>query len=246
MPDAIAYICKTCGVQSAASEVPPERCLICEDERQYVGWEGQKWTTLAEMKAAGYENRLREVSGESGLWSIDTRPRFAIGQRALLVQTAGGNFLWDCISYIDDATVERVQALGKLNGISASHPHFYGSVVEWSHAFTAPIYLPGADRDWVVRPDPAVRWYEGATEPLPGLTLIQCGGHFDGSAALHWAAGAGGRGSLLTGDTIAVAADRGWVTFMRSYPNYIPLPAEAVRGIVQALERFEFDRIHGG
>jgi hypothetical protein len=43
-----------------------------------------------------------------------------------------------------------------------------------------------------------------------------------------------------------VAQDRRWVTFMRSYPNYIPLPEPLVRGIVEALEPFEFDRIHGG
>ncbi len=241
-----AFICLTCGVQSAADGgSPPERCLICEDERQYPGWMGQQWTTVEGMKAAGHGNRFREV--EPGLTSIDTRPRFAIGQRALLVQSAHGNFLWDGISYVDDETVEKVRALGGLHGISASHPHFYGSIVEWSHAFGGvPIYLPAADREWLTRPDPVVQCYEGSRDLSPRLTLVQCGGHFDGSAALHWAEGAGGRGALLTGDTIAVAADRRWVTFMRSYPNYIPLPERAVRGIVAAIEPYEFDRIHGG
>jgi hypothetical protein len=83
-------------------------------------------------------------------------------------------------------------------------------------------------------------------EPLPGVTLVQCGGHFDGSAVLHWAAGAEGRGALLTGDSISVVADRSWVTFMRSYPNYIPLPATAVRGIVEAVRPYSFDRVYGG
>jgi len=240
-----AYICMTCGVQSAASEAPPERCAICEDERQYVGWEGQQWTTLAEMKAAGYLNRLRQTA--LGLTSIDTRPRFAIGQRALLVQTEGGNFLWDCISYIDEETIEAVKSLGGLHGLSASHPHFYGAIVEWSQAFSnAPIYLPSADGEWVVRPDAAVRWYEGSHQVWPGLTLIQCGGHFEGSAALHWAGGAGGRGALLTGDTISVVADRRYVTFMRSYPNYIPLSAAAVRGVAKAVRPYAFERIYGG
>ena len=43
-----------------------------------------------------------------------------------------------------------------------------------------------------------------------------------------------------------MAADREWVTFMRSYPNYIPLPRSALDGIVRALEPYDFDRIHGG
>jgi len=247
MPEGAAYICKTCGVQSAASERPPERCLICEDERQYVGWAGQQWTTLEGMKAAGHHNRVMEVRDEPGLWSIETRPRFGIGQRALLVTTAAGNFLWDCITHLDEATVERVRELGGIAGISVSHPHFYGTMIEWSHAFgNAPVYVPEADAEWVVRPDAAVQWYEGSRPVLPGLTLVQVGGHFEGSAVLHWAQGAGGRGALLTGDSIAVAADREWVTFMRSYPNYIPLHREAVEGIVRRLAPYKYDRIHGG
>jgi glyoxylase-like metal-dependent hydrolase (beta-lactamase superfamily II) len=199
------------------------------------------------MSSEGYANRFREVEGEAQLWSIDTRPPFAIGQRALLVQTAAGNFLWDCISYIDDDTVQRVRELGGLQGISVSHPHFYGAMIEWSHAFGGiPVHIPRADAAWLARPDPVVQLYEGSEEPLPGLTLVQCGGHFDGSAVLHWAQAAEGGGALLTGDTIAVAADRRWVTFMRSYPNYIPLPASAVQGIVDAVRPHAFERIYGG
>jgi hypothetical protein len=241
------FVCKTCGVQHARSgDDPPKLCLICNDERQYVGWEGQQWTTLVEMEAAGYTNRFREVEDEPGLLSIDTRPRFAIGQRALLVVTPRGNFLWDCISFIDDATKERVRQLGGLHGISVSHPHFYGAMIEWSHAFEAPVYVPSADKEWLARPDDAVRFYEGSVEPIPGVTLVQCGGHFEGSAVLHWRAGANGSGALLTGDSISVVADRRWVTFMRSYPNYIPLSPKAVMGIVDSLSAYEFDRIYGG
>ena len=53
-----------------------------------------------------------------------------------------------------------------------------------------------------------------------------------------------GRGALLTGDTISVAADRRWVTFMRSYPNHIPLSEKAVRAIEAALIPLAFDRVY--
>jgi glyoxylase-like metal-dependent hydrolase (beta-lactamase superfamily II) len=241
------YICLTCGAQYVESESPPPACIICEDERQYVSEAGQQWTTLEDLRGAGRENRIRPVEDEPGLWGIDTRPRFAIGQRALLVQTVAGNFLWDSISYIDEATTERVRELGGIAGVSVSHPHFYSSMIEWSHAFGGvPVYVPRADAEWVVRPDPVVKLYEGRREVLPGLTLVQVGGHFEGSAVLHWAAGAGGRGALLTGDSIAVVRDKRWVTFMRSYPNQIPLPEVLVRGIIRALEPFDFETLHAG
>jgi len=237
------YICVTCGVQFAESAEPPASCPICEDERQYVGWGGQKWTTLADL-ARDHHNVVGEV--EPGLTSIRTEPQVGIGQRALLVQSAEGNVLWDCISLIDEATVEAAQKLGGISRIAVSHPHMFGAMVAWSHAFgDAPIHLHDSYRRWTMRPDPAIQYFEGDTLSLgAGLTLIRCGGHFTGSTVLHWAAGAEGRGALLSCDTLYVARDRRHVTFMRSYPNYIPLPASAVDGIVAALEPYAYDRVY--
>ena len=78
------YICVTCGTQFAATDTPPTHCPICEDERQYVGWQGQQWTTLAALQAER-RNEIKEV--EPNLIGIGTTPTSAIGQRALLVQT---------------------------------------------------------------------------------------------------------------------------------------------------------------
>ncbi|MGE5310359.1 MAG: MBL fold metallo-hydrolase, partial [Nitrospirota bacterium] len=208
-------------------------------------WNGQQWTTLAEMQAQGFRNELRSL--EPRLYGIGTQPAFAIGQRSLLVVSPGGNVLWDPVSYIDEKTVAEIRRLGGIQAISVSHPHFYSSMVEWSHAFErAPIYLPAADREWVMRPDPVIEFYEGSLVLLPGITLIQCDGHFPGSAVLHWAGGAEGRGVLLTGDTIMVVRDRRYVSFMYSFPNLIPLSPEAVVGIVEAVMPYCFDRIYGG
>ena len=97
-----------------------------------------------------------------------------------------------------------------------------------------------------MRTDPAVNFWEGETHSLgEGLTLIRCGGHFPGGTVLHWADGADGRGVLLTGDIIQVVPDRRYVSFMYSYPNYIPLPSSAVSRIVKSVEPFQFDSIYG-
>lgn len=109
-----------------------------------------------------------------------------------------------------------------------------------------PIYLHADDRQWVMRPDPSIVIWEGETRKLgDGMTLVRCGGHFDGGTVLHWSGGADGRGALLSGDIIQVVADRKHVSFMWSYPNYVPLGAAAVERIVAAVEPFAFDRIYG-
>lgn len=239
------YICVTCGVQQGETNTPPTHCPICEDERQYVRSRGQLWTTMTEMKSE-YHNRIDTV--DLHLTGIGTVPNFGLAPRALLVQTSNGNVLWDCVSLIDDTTIAAVRALGGISAIAVSHPHLSGSLVEWSRAFdNAPIYWHADNREWVMCPASAYVFWEGETQPLlNGLTLIRCGGHFEGSAVLHWAQGSEGRGALLSGDTMQVAQDRRYVSFMYSYPNMIPLNQRAVERIVNAVEPFAFDRLYGG
>ena len=238
-------ICVTCGVQFGPADRPPSTCLICEDERQFVNWAGQQWVTLDQLRAT-HSNRIEEEG--TNLIGIGTEPFFAIGQRALLVQSPSGNLLWDCVSLIDDKTIERIRDLGGIQAIAISHPHFYSSMVEWSCVFDdAPIYLHAADRAWIMRADARIHFWQGATHDLwDGMTLVNCGGHFDGAAVLHWPGGANGHGALLTGDTIQVVMDRRSVSFMRSYPNLIPLSATAISQILERIEPFAFDQIYGG
>lgn len=231
-------------MQYPPSEEPPEHCIICEDERQYIAPYGQQWTSLEKMRSEGFSNTFTEV--DPNVHAIRTTPPFAITQRALLLVTEGGNFLWDCISFIDDATVEAINALGGLHGIALSHPHFYGVMCEWGRAFDTPIYLPEDDREWVANQDARIEWISGTREIWPGLTWIQTGGHFEGSAVVHWTGGAEGKGAIYAGDSIAPTQDRRYVTFMRSYPNYIPMSEEMVEAIVASVAPFEFDRIYGG
>jgi glyoxylase-like metal-dependent hydrolase (beta-lactamase superfamily II) len=236
-------ICTACGTQYPESQNPPAECRICEEERQYVPPRGQTWTTLASLRG-GHMNAFRQH--EPGVTGIGTTPNFAIGQRAVLVQTGQGNVLWDCIALIDDATVALLKSLGGVQAIAISHPHFYTTMVEWAQAFGCPVYLHAADRDWVMRPDPILRFWDSETKPLwEGVTLVRCGGHFPGGTVLHWAGGASRQGVVFLGDILTVAVDRKWLTFMRSYPNLIPLSRREVEGIGRAMAPFAFERIYG-
>jgi glyoxylase-like metal-dependent hydrolase (beta-lactamase superfamily II) len=237
------YICVTCGVQHSKDGEPPSRCLICEDERQWVRHEGQAWTSLDGLQRE-HKNVFRVL--EPGLTEIVTVPKFAIGQHALLIQTPEGNVLWDCVSLIDDETIAAIEALGGISSMAMSHPHMYGSMVQWSHAFgNAPIYLHSANERWVMRPDPVIKYWNRESIHLDqGVSLYRCGGHFRGSSVLHWPSGAEGRGVLLSSDTMYVTWDLKNVTFMYSYPNYIPLSAAIVDEVVGKVAPLAFDRIY--
>ena len=125
-----AFVCVTCGVQYPPSDAPPARCPVCEDPRQWVPETGQAWTTLDELRA-GHVNRIAD---DGGLTGIGTEPKFAIGQRALLVPDGERHVLWDCVTLLDDDTAAAVEARGGLSAIAISHPHYYSTMVEWAEA----------------------------------------------------------------------------------------------------------------
>ena len=234
------WICATCAVESAEQL---DVCPICADERQWVPASGQRWTTLEELREQGYRAQIEEL--EPDLFAVTSSPSAGIGQQSKLLVTPEGSLLWDPIGFLDDAVVERILALGPVRAITASHPHMYGVQVEWSRALgDPPVLVAEADAHWINRPDPVIRTWSGELEVLPGVTLSQPGGHFPGSAIAHWTAGAAGKGVLLSGDTIFANPDRTSVSFMRSYPNRIPLSGPVVQRVANHVARFEFDRLY--
>lgn len=235
------WLCRTCGVEHATT---PEVCAICADDRQWVPAEGQQWATLDELIAEGL--RSTSVVLEPGLIAVGSTPPLGIGQLGKLVGSPVGSVLWDPPGFLDDAAVAAVSEHGPVVGIVASHPHMFGAQVQWSRRLGGvPVYVNAADARWVMRPDPAIRYWSDRLEFGPALTVIQVGGHFPGSAVACWADGADGRGVLLVGDTVFPNPDRRTVAFLRSYPNRIPLSAAVVQRMAGTLAELRFDRIYG-
>jgi glyoxylase-like metal-dependent hydrolase (beta-lactamase superfamily II) len=233
-------LCKTCGTSYETSDTPPTHCPICEDERQYVPADGQKWVDFAGL-CASHTNKWKQH--DSSLLSLRTVPDFAINQRAFILRTPEGNILWDCIATLDDATKMLITALGGLKAIAISHPHYYTTMQDWAQEFNAPIYLHANDRQWVMRDSPWLSFWEGDTLELTrDVRVIHLGGHFAGGCVLHWARD---EGVVLSGDIVQVTPGANAVSFMWSYPNLLPLPAAKVSDITQRLSRVKFKKLYG-
>lgn len=234
------WICETCGVEHAAANGV---CAICSDERQYMPADGQqRWTTLQRLADAGHRVLVSEL--EPDLFGVTVEPKVGIGQTAYVVRTPAGSLLWDPVGYLDEEAVRSVRALGDVSAIASSHPHMFGAQVQWSRELGGPpVLVCEPDRSWVARPDPLIETWTGRHEIAPGLTLLQLGGHFPGSGVVLWEAGAGGAGVLLCSDTIHVNPDRS-ATFMRSYPNRIPLSPAVVERLAAAVQPLRFDRMY--
>jgi glyoxylase-like metal-dependent hydrolase (beta-lactamase superfamily II) len=181
------------------------RAKETQDPRQYVPASGQSWTSLNKEQGLQkntfdtdeHDPRIHYITTKPltpselppGLAeSTTTRKQLGIGQRAILLQTDGGNILWDLVAFIDDATVEFVKSKGGLKAIVVSHPHFYGTHLEWARILDCPVYTSTDDAEWLMREDTSGRrkLFQGTKEIVHGVTAIQAGGHFDGSLFLHW------------------------------------------------------------
>jgi hypothetical protein len=87
------WSCFQCGAQFPESHQPPRACPVCEDERQFVNWSGQRWLAREDL-AKQYKLVWRDDLGIPG---IAVEPSFAIAQRALLLRESDGCVMWDCI-----------------------------------------------------------------------------------------------------------------------------------------------------
>ncbi|KFH42771.1 hypothetical protein ACRE_064990 [Hapsidospora chrysogenum ATCC 11550] len=256
-------ICRTCSTHFPTSDRSSvTTCHICDDPRQYVPPTGQTFTTLAELRRT-HRNEFTAYARDPRLTSIETTPRLAIGQRAILIRTPRGNVLWDCIALLDDDTVARIRGMGGLEAVVISHPHYYSTHVQWARAFGCPVYISAEDRAWATMASAhTIPLTDAETEIVPrsGVRAIKLGGHFPGSLVLLF------DGRLMIADTLVTtpaglgdwsvdstgATRKGGrppglntFTFQWSIPNMIPLRVDELARMWDVLSSYDFRATHG-
>lgn len=243
-----------CGLARDSSTL----CLIThQDPRQFVPPEGQTFTTLTTLRK-DHKNIWWQDKRYPHIWSDRTEPKFAIGNRAELIQTPHGNVLMDLIPLLDQATVDEITELGGLEAIVISHPHYYSTWADWSRTFQCPIYVGASDKQWFERldtPGSDVHFLTDVSTPIRirnqdiGMNIIVTGGHFPGSLLLHY------KDVLFIADTIfpvpsatdPVPGRPGKIsfTFWYSVPNLIPLNPDEIYRIWLIVKELEFETAIG-
>ncbi|WVR03655.1 hypothetical protein IAU60_000650 [Kwoniella sp. DSM 27419] len=256
--DGLLPICTACGTQYSTPQKGD--CVICADPRQAVPASGQEWTSLSSLARDGRKHRLLVDDEDERISMIVTEPGFAINQTPILVETSVGSYIWDCAAFLSLPLVGHLSTLRKpLKGIAISHPHFFSTSLTWSRALQVPLYLCEDDKEWYQRSGDItegdqVEWWTGEKVLSQGLKLVQCGGHFPGSAVLYWdrlAEPAPPKGDLptkptpvtgiiLTADTIMVQPTQKGFSFIWSVPNMIPLRPRSILAINERLKTLAF------
>jgi glyoxylase-like metal-dependent hydrolase (beta-lactamase superfamily II) len=277
-------ICKTCGTQYSIKDWnelnPKNTCKPCLDPRQYVPEQGQQWSKASEWLISSsstnekqFRFELIEEKNDARLIRIITKnTNVGIGETPFIILTKYGIVIWDCCALYNSNLFESIKKISKdyqlsIVGIAISHPHFYTSSLTWAKALQTKIFISHLDKQWFQRINEGlakdlVVFFDSETyNLLPGITIIRCGGHFDGSCVLHWDRQKAGTpatiiqaaskdklpftGAVFCSDTFGPGMDRKTITFMWSYPNMIPLPPKDVLQIWHSMQPFQFDEIIG-
>ena len=158
-PEVKPLFCTTCGTQFIDTKHTSGNCPVCSNDRQYLPAKGQAWTKMEELRS-NYTNLFTRIS--DNLYEIITLPKFAIGQKAFLILSPNGNILWDCISLLNEATVEFIKSKGGLKAIVISHPHYYSSINDWAETFNCPIYIHQNDEEFIYTKGSRISLWKGA------------------------------------------------------------------------------------
>lgn len=156
-----------------------------------------------------YSNRIKQDDYDKRIWSIWTEPAFAIGERAMFLETPAGNILWDCVANLDQLTVDFINSNGGIKAMLVTHRHFWTTRLDWAKEFDCPLYLSVEESGWLCREDKdkRVKWITVITEEIfTDVAAVKLGGHFPGSLILHW------DNKIFTADTIAVTLVRPGLT----------------------------------
>jgi hypothetical protein len=222
-------LCVTCSCQTSykgkdldlTSSDSDYKCQICLDPRQYIGTSGQKWTTLKNLISDQISPRYNDFDEmiPGSLWTFKTRPSFGIGQRAFLIKdpSVKGLIMWDCVAYLDDSTLEKIDQISEGHGIShtiVSHPHYYSTTATWAAAFPSmTLWLAQEDfQKWYQRDELMHKSSDGGVgsrislvkkeqtviDSAAKVKILLLGGHFPGSLVLLW------NDILFIADTIQV------------------------------------------
>ena len=233
--------CATCGTAYPIN-IAPKTCITCLDERQWVPQEGQKWVSHSKLLKT-HSVKLNRI--QENLYELTINPKFAIGQRAMLVLSEHGNILWDCIPLLDEMTIEFIKAKGGLRAIAFSHPHFYSNMNEWADVFDCPILIHKNDAEHImVKGNHITLWEGNELELWDKMKLFLIGGHFAGSSLLH-VPHLSKKGSIICGDTLYLSPNKQHFSVVWSSPNRMPLPLKEMRRIQARLEHITFDAFYG-
>ncbi len=219
------WSCTNCGHWQRYFAEPPN-CPICSDVRNDLPEDGWEFLTPDQVLPR-LQHHWREVM--PGLWEFWSTPRYGLDGHGWLLTYPEGNVAFEAAPLYSEAALAKIEALGGIRWLGASHPHGYGALYQLQDRFQPDLLIQREDLQWTKAFRVTIP-YDEVFEIRPGLTLHHTGGHYEGHAILHDAE----RRAVFCGDALKIDFDPDGtaqrISCHKAYPQQIPLSrAEAMR-----------------
>lgn len=232
------FACANCGFWQ--KHFAPPDCPVCTDVRNDLPEDG--WCFLPEAEvAATHDGAARQVA--TGLWAFTTSPALGLAGTGWLIVRDGGNIAFEAAPFYTEAMLDRIEALGGIAFLSASHAHGYGALFQLQRRFDPAIVAIQRDDLKMTKAFRVTAPFDDALELAPGYTLHHVGGHYEGQAALHDAPGR----RLFCGDMFKIDQDAAGrshaISSHKAFHKDIPLTHAELRRYRDVVAPLDFDAV---
>lgn len=235
------YTCNNCGFWQHYFAVPPD-CPVCTDVRNALPENGWEFTSAAAMEAREHSGEVacvwREI--DEKIWMFSNETPLGIGSSGYLIERETGNIAFESPGWWTRAAIEKLDRLGGVRFISASHPHGFGAIYQLEDYF----------------PDATVAFQREAVQFTKALavnfvfddvlaiddaaTLYHIGGHYEGQSILHYAP----RKILFCGDALKFDLDADGktaaVSCHKAFHKQIPLSKREIETYLRVIGNLDF------
>ncbi len=232
------FACANCGFWQ--KHFAPPDCPVCTDVRNDLPEDGWHFLPKADV-AATHDGAAREVA--PGLWAFTTSPALGLAGTGWLIVRDGGTIAFEAAPFSTDTMLDRIEQLGGIAYLSASHAHGYGALFQLQRRFDPAIVAIQRDDLKMTKAFRVTAPFDDTLELAPGYTLHHVGGHYEGQAALHDAPGR----RLFCGDMFKIDQDADGrshaISSHKAFHKDIPLTHAELRRYRDVIAPLDFDAV---
>jgi len=234
------YACTHCGGWILWFDTrEPLFCPNCTDVRNALPQEDFTYIHIDQAREQ-FTTHWREAL--PGFWEFWTTPQLGLGSHGWLILRPEGNIAFEAAPHYTQAALDKIESLGGISILSASHPHGYGALWELQEAFQPKLIIHKDDLQHTKAFQ--VNHPMDDTEQLDDRrVMMRLGGHYDGQTALFDAE----KKILFAGDALKIEFDEAGhaqaLSCHKGFHYSIPLTYEELRRYRDVFAQFDFDHV---
>lgn len=233
------YSCVNCGFWQQYFTLPPA-CPVCTDVRNALPENG--WNFVSDREAFVGEITCQVAEIDRGVWMFSNRPAMGIGSSGYLIEREYGNIAFEAAGWYTTDALDKIEKLGGIRYLSASHPHGFGALWQLEQRFAPEFTIFQRDAVQFTKALSANLVFDDRLDIGPDARLLHVGGHYEGQSVLYFEP----RKLLFCGDALKFDTDGGrtvGVGCHKAFHKQIPLAKSEIEKYRTVIGELDFSQV---